>query len=326
MFSGNGRRMTAAASFTNESVCGQNPDAFFGGLVPVSAPVRPAPEPPPAAAATGFAYTTTNFDDGWTATEQRDWVRAVKGGATVLIHHAQPDIRALNNVDEATSHVWNLLVAPRYSNAANLWVRRSWWSDGGAFEAKHFAEADLTDRATGGRVHVALYRGGNGQRWLEFITPDRETFHRQFTVVNVQDGTSWDKLSAVANCNRFAVAPRDLPGKWKSTSGAAIEYVNIYTGNSMGMASASSTTEITFNPDGSYVSVYRGVDGANGANRYFGETFRGTGSVDRWEMKLTNRFKGATDTFAVQFEAVRGGRILHMRRGNIEELHLFQVK
>jgi hypothetical protein len=42
-------------------------------------------------------------------------------------------------------------------------------------------------------------------------------------------------------------------------------------------------------------------------------------------MKLTNRFKGATDTFAVQFEAVKGGRILHMRRGTVEELHLFRL-
>ena len=43
-------------------------------------------------------------------------------------------------------------------------------------------------------------------------------------------------------------------------------------------------------------------------------------------MKLTNRFKGATDTFTVHFEAVKGGRILHMYRGSVEELHLFKMK
>jgi hypothetical protein len=328
-FTGNGRRTAAAAMLNNEALCRASVDNFFAGLTPLppaagptNAPPPPTPTPTPA---TGFAFTTTNFDDGWTATEQTDWVRAVKGNATVLIHHAQPDIRPFNNVDEATAHVWNLLVAPRYTNVSNLWVRRPFWSDGGPFGAKHFAEGDLTDKATGKRVHVALHRSGNGLRWLEFITPTRDSFYQQFGVVQPQDGTDWDRLASVANCNRFAVAARDLPGKWKSSSGAAVEYVNIYTGNSMGMASASSTTEITFHPDGTYVSVYKGVDGANGVNRYVGETFRGTTTVDRWEMKLTNRFKGATDTFAVQFEAVKGGRILHMRRGTVEELHLFRL-
>ncbi len=325
-FTGNGRRTAAAGMFNDEALCGTRVDSFFAGLTPLQAvSATTGATAPPTAASNGFAFTTTNFDDGWTATEERVWVRAVNGNATVLIHHAQPDIRPFNNVDEATAHVWNLLVAPRYSNVANLWVRRSFWSDGGPFGAKHFAEGDLTDKATGKRVHVALHRAGNGLRWLEFIMPSRDSFYQRFGVVQPQDGTDWDRLSSVANCNRFAVAARDLPGKWKSSSGAAVEYVNIYTGNSMGMASASSTTEITFHPDGTYVSVYKGVDGANGVNRYVGETFRGTTTVDRWEMKLTNRFKGAKDTFAVQFEAVKGGRILHMRRGTVEELHLFRL-
>jgi len=68
------------------------------------------------------------------------------------------------------------------------------------------------------------------------------------------------------------------------------------------------------------------VDGFNGNNRYVGETYNGKIIVTDWEMKLTNRFNGATESFAVQFEAVKGGRILHMYRGNIEELHLFRTK
>lgn len=42
-------------------------------------------------------------------------------------------------------------------------------------------------------------------------------------------------------------------------------------------------------------------------------------------MKLTNRFKGATDIFAIQFEAVKSGRILYMYKGSVEELHLFKM-
>ena len=141
-----------------------------------------------------------------------------------------------------------------------------------------------------------------------------------------QDGTNWDKLSVMGNYNKFAVAAGDLPGNWKSSSGAGIQYYNVYTGNNMGMASASSTTEFIFQPGGAYTSVYKGVDGFNGNNRYVGEINKGKCMVTNWEMKLTNRFKGATETFAIQFEAVKGGRILHMYRGSVEELHLFKMK
>jgi hypothetical protein len=334
-FSGHGRRTSALALYNDDTMCQRRVDTFMASLTPITPPSPPAPLPAPAstranasppAPGTGFAFTSTTFDDGWVAAEQPDWVRVSKANAVVLIHHTRPDIRSFNNVDEATTFVWNALVAPRYSNVARLWVRRSWYADGGAFGARHFAEGDLTEKATGRRVHVALYRGGNGARWLEFITPDKEAFQKQFTVVHEQDGTNWEALSAMANHNKFAVAASDLPGNWHSSSGAGVEYYNAYSGNSMGMASASSTTTFTFNADGTYTSVYSGVDGMGGNNRYAGATFRGAVTVGNWEIRLTNRFKGATETFAVQFEAVKGGRILHMDRGSIEELHLFRTR
>lgn len=295
---------------------------------PVNQPaVQPVSQPTIQLTGNGkFAFTTTNFENGWVATEQEDWVGVTKGNTVALIHYAQPNIRDFNNLDEKTAFVWNTIVAPRYSNISNLWVRKSWWADGGFMDAKYFAEADLTENASGKKVHVALYRNGNGGKWIEIITSDKAGFQNQFTTVYQQDGTNWDKLSVMANYNKFAVAANDLPGNWKSSSGAGIEYYNIYSGNSMGMASASSTTEFIFQQDGSYTSVYKGVDGFNGNNRYVGETCNGKVIVTNWEMKLTNRFKGATETFAIQFEAVKNGRILHMYRGTIEELHLFKMK
>ena len=273
-----------------------------------------------------FAFTSTNFDDGWVGTEQPDWVRVTKGITVVLIHYAQPNIRDFNNLDESTAFVWNTIVVPRYSNISNLWIRKKWYADGDFMNAKYYAEADLTENATGKKVHVVLYKSGNAGKWIEFITPDKVSFQNLFTVVYQQDGTNWDKLSVMANYNKFAVTAGDLPGNWKSSSGAGIEYYNVYTGNNMGMASSSSTTEFIFQPDGTYTSVYKGVDGFNGNNRYVGETNKGKCIVSNWEMKLTNRFKGATETFTIQFEAVKGGRILHMYRGTVEELHLFKMK
>lgn len=292
-------------------------------------PVQAAPQPPaPAPARKGFQFTSCNFDDGWISTEQEDWVHVRKGDVVILIHHARPDIRDFNNLDESTAFVWNTLVAPRYRDKANLWVRRSWWEDGGPLDGKYFAESDLTSLETGQRVHVVLFKNGNYGRWIEFITPDKATFARMFSPVYEQNGTDWGKLAAMGNYNKFAVAASDLPGTWYSADGAGVQYYNAYTGNSAGMGFASSNTEITFQQNGTYKSVYKGVDNTlNGAgNRYYGATYQGNALVTNWEIKLTNRFKGATETFSAQFEAVKGGRILHLKRGEIEELHLAKVK
>ena len=45
----------------------------------------------------GFAFTTTNFDDGWTSTVQEDWVQVVKGNIKVLIHYPNKKADAYNS-------------------------------------------------------------------------------------------------------------------------------------------------------------------------------------------------------------------------------------
>ena len=107
-----------------------------------------------------------------------------------------------------------------------------------------------------------------------------------------------------------------------------MDYVNVYTGNSAGTAYASSTSTFTFKSDGTYESVWKGAMNAqDGRGTQFGkEAYKGKVTVKEWEVTLTNRFKGATHTFKAQFEAVAGGRILHLWRGEAEELHLFKAK
>lgn len=282
---------------------------------------------PPTPSGSGrYAVTTTNFDDGWVATEETNWVRGAKGDLTVLVHHMQYDLRPFSNLDEASSHVWIQLVVPRYTSITNLRVRRSFWSDGGPMDKKHFASADVVESGSGRQRFVALFRNGNGARWLEIQTPDRATFQRLLTVVYDQDGTNWSALASLANVNRFAVTANDLPGMWGSSSATGVQYVNIYTGNSAGMAAVSQNDAYTFRPDGTYTNVYKGADGMVGNQRFTGHTYVGRYTATNWELTLTNRFRGATDVFAVQFEAVLGGRVLHMRRGDIEALTLVRLK
>jgi hypothetical protein len=327
VLTGNGRRTSVFVRYNEASKCAAQADAFFASLTPVAAAVAPvsaaSSSAPPATAVPatpgGYQYTATEYKDGWVATEYPDWVQAARGDSRILIHHKSPDLRDILGQHQ-TTHVWDILVAPRYANLANLWVRRGSGMDG--FKDRQFAEADVTERATGRRVHVSLYRGGNGQRWIEFITPTKEAFIKQFTPVYADSGTNWDFLDGIARMNRFTVAAKDLQGKWTTSSGSGIEYVNAYTGQSVGMASASSTADYVFAPDGTYTSNWRGVDSFNGSNRYGGEKYKGNYSVNNnQQLQLTNRFQGRTDTFNVYFEAVKGGRVLHLFNPGDGSLH-----
>ena len=267
----------------------------------------------------------TNFSDGWVSVEEPDWVRAVNGDVTVLVHHRTFNLTQFVNQDGAI-HVWQQLISPRYPDQTAVRVRRNFWSDGGPMQGKDWIEADARTR-DGKPVHVALFRGGNGQRWIEIVTPTQAVLHAKITRVLDGDGTSWDPLLALSNLNKFAVSAADLPGQWGSSSGASVDYVNVYTGGSAGTAYASSTSTFVFKPDGTYESVWKGAMNAqDGRGTRFGqEIYKGEYRVTDWEVTLTKRFKGATHAFRAQFEAVAGGRILHLWRGEAEELHLFKV-
>lgn len=282
---------------------------------------------PQSARKSGFRFTENRFNDGWTAIEQENWVRVTKGNAAVLIHYELPDIRAFNNLDEASVFVWNKLVAPRYSNLKDFFSRRSWYADGDFMNGKYFVEGNVTDASTGKRVYVALFKNGNSGKWIEFIMPDKQSFQREFTTVYVQDGTNWDKLAAMIGYNKFAVAQDDIPGVWKSSSAAGVELYNIYTGNSVGMATTSSSNEFNFSPNGSYTEIYKSASGVGAGLNYYGQTNKGRYTVSNSSMMtLTNRFKGQAHEFSAYFEAVKGGRILHLLRGSVEELHLYKAR
>jgi hypothetical protein len=316
----------AYLTVTNDAKKYAKPMATFLSSIAISSSSTTTPPPANEAPAPAGKGKRTNFSDGWVSVEEADWVRAVNGEVTVLVHHRTFDLRDFVNQD-GVKHVWAQLVAPRYKSQSAVWVRRNFWSDGDHMNGKDWIEADAKT-GDGKAVHVALFRGGNGQRWIEVITPTQAVLHGKITKVVEGDGTNWAPLVALSNLNKFSVAAADLPGQWASSSGAGVEYVNIYTGNSAGAAYASSTSNITFKSDGTYDSVWKGASNTqDGRGTQFGqEKYKGKYSVKEWEVTLTNRFKGATHTFTAQFEAVAGGRVLHLWRGQAEELHLFKVK
>ena len=68
-----------------------------------------------------FAFTTTNFDNGWVSVVKEDWVEVTKQGIKVLIHYPNKVVDDYSpDLLEGLKEAWDVLVAPRYSSAKNF--------------------------------------------------------------------------------------------------------------------------------------------------------------------------------------------------------------
>ncbi len=258
--------------------------------------------------ATSFSFTTTTFDDGWIATAENDFVNVTKGNFQILIHYPNAQADAYNSVlRDGLLNAWNILVAPRYSNIQNFALKPIQ-----SFESISFAEADATERATGKKVHVVLFKkhfsSGNG-RYLEFTAPDRQSFEQEFGPYH-NDEFGWDKLSNMQYRNKFAVAAPDLSGTWSASDYASLTYYYVNGGGFAGATATSIAHEFTFNANGTYQSDHAGASGTVGNQKFSRQVYSGQFSIKDWNVTLSNRFQGQPESYACQFEAVKGGRIL----------------
>ena len=155
-------------------------------------------------------------------------MEVTKGTTRVLIHYPNKQADAYNSVVmDGLKNAWNILVAPRYSSASNFEFKPlTGW------QSIEFAEADMTENGTGRTVHVVLfkmnYSNGSG-RYLEFITPDKNSFEQEFGAYH-QTTYGWEKMENMAFRNKFAIAASDLTGKWTNNFSGSIQYVNVNTG------------------------------------------------------------------------------------------------
>jgi hypothetical protein len=264
--------------------------------------------PAPKAPFGSYAYTTTNFDDGWVATVNDDWVRVTKGATIVLIHYPNKQADTYNSVlMDGLKNAWNVLVAPRYSSAANIEFKPlSNW------EPIEFAEADMVEKSSGRKVHVVLfkknYSSGSG-KYLEFITPSKTAFEQEFGAYH-EGSSGWEKIENMATYNKFAVATSDLSGKWTSDFSGAIQYVNAYTGFDAGMDTHASKENFQFGPGNNYQWDLGVASGPVGNIKFQSVKSSGNFSmVSNWQVKFSD-IEGKPRTFNTCFSCIKGLRIL----------------
>ena len=257
----------------------------------------------------GFAFSTTNFDDGWISTMQEDWVQVVKGAVKVLIHYPSNSADAYNSVVlDGLKNAWNVLVAPRYSSASNFEFKPT-----GGWESIEFAEADMTEIATGKTVHVVLfkknYNNGSG-KYVEFITPDKQSFEQEFGAYQeTMAGAGFEKMENMASYNKFAVGAADLNGTWTNNFSGMIQYVNANTGYDAGADTHSSSETFAFSG-----SIYHWeISVANGmvGNIKF-QNAKSTGNhslPNNWQIHFSD-LEGKPKTYNAFFSCIKGARIL----------------
>jgi hypothetical protein len=250
----------------------------------------------------GIFTATTNFDDGWVAQPFADYVRVIKNPFTVLLHYGIEITDELRSTNQLEAVLFDRLILPRY-NVSNI---RKFDNGGPCYFCIHFFEADAVEKSTGKRYHLGLrIITNNGvSKCIEILSPSQIAFQQEFPTP--------EKVEALLNYNKFAVTVNDLAGDWDSSSGAYAQMYNTTTGAYAGMNSSSSADAFTFNTNGTYSSNHKGAFGMVGSMKFYDQKYNGALTVSLWEMVMTKRFDGKTSTFWAQYEAVRGGRVLHL--------------
>lgn len=280
---------------------GNNPQPTVTAANPVTAaPVAP-----------GWQFNTTNFDDGWVSVVKEDWVEAARGKIKVLLHYArEEDKKYYPQYKEHVSVFWNLLVAPRYNNLRNYESPDHLLS----WQPGLFAAGQLTDKATGKDVWVALFSKGTSG-WVEVISPDKQTFVEQFGVDRPEMYfDNWGQMLALFNLNKFAVGANDLTGTWSNQFYGATAYYNINTGLYAGSTSVASGVRYQFRSNKTY-EWSLGMTSSNLNTGSKTDVAKASGTwklLNNWQLWCSDIEKRPV-TYNAYFTCIKGARVLWLQ-------------
>jgi len=265
----------------------------------------------------GITIATSNFDDGWVATPQAEWVQVMKNGITVNLHYAVslPDELRSGDGDPILNYFWNLLIVPRYTFSS---VQKLPF-DPYAYKRTYFMEATGTDNTSGQLVFLAfriLINSGIAS-CVEIRTTSKESYTAEFP--------NLEKTELMTGYNRFAISPADITGKWTESKGGFAQYYNVYTGNYAGMNAISISSQITIGTDGQLVLEHKGASGMVGNQQFFSESYKGPYSLTNWDLSFTDQ-QGKQTAYHAYYQAVKNGRILYLQNKQYSGQEYFFVK
>ncbi len=278
-------------------------------MQPKNVMIKP-PSSEPATAFNGYAITTTNFDDGWNSTPKEDWVEVSKGDIKVLIHYPNKPVDGYSSdLMTGLKNAWDVLLAPRYSNARNMDFKPLF-----NFESIEYAKADMVENASGNTVHVVffkkLFNRGTG-RYIEFISPSKEAFEKEFGAYNSSAlAEVWNKMANMVTYNKFAVSTADLNGAWTSDFSGMTQYVNAFTGADAGASTHASNQSFVFGANSTYNWDLDVASGFVGNIKFQIVKSSGTFSMlNNWQLNFSD-IEGKPKTVNLSFTCIKGARVL----------------
>jgi hypothetical protein len=241
----------------------------------------------------------TNFDDGWVATAKMDHVLLIKNDVEVRIY--PPDSEVDKKIPQgmySLDYAWSITVPP-YFRVEALQVRnKAQFSSG-----ENMWEAAVVDKETGKSRYAGLTLYWNNGRFhtILVLTPDRNSYYQLFP--------DFDSFTKMLEYNKFGVEAADLPGTWADGGSSSTDYYNIATSTYAGTSVAATSARFTFLSNGTYnLEEQYYLNGRSGKQKYTGKY-----TSNLWQMVMTAKQKGEDDgQFWCQFEAVRGGVVLHL--------------
>jgi hypothetical protein len=263
-----------------------------------------------AAMNSGYAFTTTNFDDGWTSVAREDWVEVTKGSMKVLLHYPKEGTVFPADPGPMTDAAWNILVAPRYSNLKNY--KTAYIT---TYDRPYLGMGYATENASGKNVFIFLFHQGH-LGWIEFIAPNKNAFVDQFKFdpETIRWDSNSDLMIPLANMNgynKFAVAASDLKGKWTSDFTGIQQLYNVYTGQYAGMNMNQSNEEFIFS-GGSYNWKLLVVNGMVGNAKFTEVKSTGQFSLpNNWQIHFT-KIENKARTFHAFWSCIKGARVLNL--------------
>jgi hypothetical protein len=140
--------------------------------------------------------------------------------------------------------------------------------------------------------------------------------------------TSTADFNRMWNYNKYYATVADIIGEWKNSGGNGIEYYNVYTGNSVGMATAHVSDKFIFNNNGTYQSEHTGTSTFQGSVSHGKSNYTGTYTLNDMILKATGRKAGDPGEFTCYFEAVKYGFMLRLinKKYSGENIILYRVK
>ena len=254
----------------------------------------PQAEPEKPGVFTGYTYSTTNFVEGWNATIKDNFVEVSDANTTVLLHYGVTLTDALRI--DIINNCWTLLAGSRYT------VIKLYPYNYSALNFPYnYVQADVTDKATGKTKFVSfLVQVVSGVAYgYEVISNSSAEFQQKFQTI--------ESIENMYGFNKFALGTNDLIGTWQEGGGAFTQYYYVQSGNYAGMNITVSNLKYTFVNSFAYNTDVKSV--SNGG--YSKEKEIGSYLTTNWDVSTTDQ-NGKVSQFNAWFEAVKGGRILHL--------------